>query len=197
VIQQRQMAVRMARMLTMAAVTVAAGTGIGCGSSVGPNGAWAGCSKVALPSEAQVTRIVQLRHPGIRPLSVTQRNPALVRRWFRDACAIMGHPYLPPSGSAWSCAADVGLFYEGVFYARDRRVAVLTYKASGCEGFTMSVGTDQISTDFMGPGAAAASRFDADLAAVFGVRPRAIHQLPAPPIRPPRTTTAARPQSPA
>src|SRR5215472_10192400 len=187
------MAVRIARMLTIAAVALAAGTVSGCGSSVGPHGAWVGCGKVALPSEVQVRRIVQSRHPGIRPLSVTQRNPAVVRRWFRDACAIMGHPYLPPSGSVWSCAVDFGLVYKGVLYAGERRVAVLTYKASGCEGFTLSVGTDQVSTNFMGPGAAAASRFDADLAAVLGVRPRAIHQWPAPPIRPPRTTTTARP----
>jgi hypothetical protein len=187
------MAVRMARMLAIAAVALAAGILSGCGSSVRPDGAWLGCGTAALPSAVQVRRTVQLRYPGFRPLLVTQRNRAVVRRWFHDVCDIMGHPYLPPSGSVWSCPNDVGLAYEGVFYAGNRRVAVLTYLASGCEGLTLSVGTDQASTMFAGPGAAAANRFDADLALVLGVRPGAISQQPAPPIRRPRTATTAEP----
>jgi hypothetical protein len=118
---------------------------------------------------------VQLPYPQFRPLLVTQRNPAVVRRWFHDVCDIMGHAYLPPSGSDWSCPADIGLAYQGVFYAGNRTVAVLTYLASGCEGLTLSVGTDETSTMFVGPGADAAWRFDADLAAVLGVRPGAIN----------------------
>jgi hypothetical protein len=117
-----------------------------------------------------------MSHPGPQPLSVIQRNPMVVRRLFRDACVIMAHPYSPPNGSNWECPADFELLYDGVFYVGHRRVAGLAYRASGCEGFTLSVGTEQVSTNFMGPGAAAASRFDDDLAAVLGVRPNAIHR---------------------
>jgi hypothetical protein len=165
------MAVRIARMLTVAAVALAAGIVSGCSNSAPPGGAWLGCVSAAPPSAVQVRRTAQLRYPGFQPLLVTQRNRAVVRRWFHDVCDIMGHPYLPPSGSVWSCPADVGLAYEGVFYAGNRRVAVLEYLASGCQGLTLSVGTDQASTMFAGPGAEAANQFDADLAAVLGVRP--------------------------
>lgn len=171
------MGVRMAKVLGVVVVvlaTVMVGVSRG-GSSVGPDGTWPGCEGVALPSAVQVRQTVQFPPSGFRPLSVTQRHTAMVRRWFRDVCVIMGHPYHPPSGSVWNCPADFGLTYVGVFYAGNTRVAVLTYGASGCEGFTLSAGADQASTMFMGPGADPASRFDDDLAAVLGVHPGAIN----------------------
>jgi hypothetical protein len=179
VVGQRQMGVHVARLLGVASValTVVTVSGSGRTSSLGSGGAWAGCTNVA-PSEVQVRRTVAFSRPGLLPLSVIQPDPEVVPSWFRDACAIMAHPYSPPGGSTWECPASFGLSYDGVFYMGHTKVAVLTYRASGCEGFTLSVGADQISTNFMGAGAAVSSRFDDDLAAVFGIRPDAIHSPP-------------------
>lgn len=175
-VQARQMDVRMVSLLGTAALALmaAAVSGSGGGASARPDGAQPGCENVARPSVVQVRRTVQLPQPGLRPLSVTQRHPAVVRRWYDDACAIMSHPYHPPSGSVWNCPADFGLAYRGVFFAGKKKVAVLTYKASGCAGFTLSAGAGQASTMFLGPGAPAEARFDADLAAVFGIQPGAL-----------------------
>jgi hypothetical protein len=179
VVRERQIGVYVARLLGVAAValTVVTVSGSGRTSGVGRDGAWAGCTNLA-PSEVQVRRTVDLSRPGFPPLSVIQRHRAVVGRWFRDACAIMAHPYSPPNGSTWECPPDFGLFYDAVFYMGHTSVAVIRYRASGCEGFTLSVATDQVSTNFLGPGAAGSSRFDDDLAAVLGIRPYAIHGPP-------------------
>jgi hypothetical protein len=123
----RQMGVRIARTLTIAAVALAAVTVSGSRASTGvaAPGVWAGCGSVALASAVLVRRIV-LPHSGYRLLSMTQRHAAVVRKLFRDGRAVMAYPYVPPSGSSWECPADFGLRQEGVFHARRGKVAVIT-----------------------------------------------------------------------
>jgi hypothetical protein len=113
------------------------------------------------------------------PLSVTQSYAAIVRRLYYDFCVIAGHPANLPPGTKFSCPADFGLVYQGVFYAGDRKLAAFKYAASGCQSIWLSAGSEQASTMIIGKSAAAEpASFTADLAAVLGVRPAAVYQDP-------------------
>jgi hypothetical protein len=176
------------RATLIAAVTAtglaAAGTGIAlaagggqAGVSVQPDGAWTGCGDVARVTAVRVQREVSIRGNGWKPLAVTQRHPPAARRLFYDFCVIAGHHARAPS--VMSCPADVGLSYDGAFYAGRRRVATFDYYASGCQDITVRAGRQSTGTLLIGPALAAEPRgFGADLSAVLGIPQRAIWTPP-------------------
>jgi hypothetical protein len=150
----------------------------GCGNvSTQPNGAWTACGSVIGPSAVQVRRTASLS--GREALAATERRAALVRRLFFDMCVIAGHPYHLQSGQATSCPDDFGLGYRGAFYDRDKKIAVFSYAASGCESLSLSVGLNQSTSLIFGKVALAAQPSpDAGLATALGIPADAIHQRP-------------------
>jgi hypothetical protein len=181
------MVVRTAILLGAIALAVLAIGAGGCADvSTQPNGAWIGCGNVARPSVVQVRRTGPLARSNSGVLLATERRAAVVRRLYDDMCVIVGHPAHLPNGATLSCGADDGLTYQGVFYMRQRALAVFTYGASGCNALWLSVGTDQASTLIWDKVAQAAQpSMDAGLATVFGVRAETIHQRTFPRQKPP------------
>ena len=105
-------------------------------------------------------------------MSVIQRRAVLVRRLYYNVCVLVAHPDHWPSGVAVNCPADIGLVYRGVFYAGNRKLAVMTYWPTGCASLVLSLGSARSNYGLFGKGAAAAAaRFGADFAAVLGIRP--------------------------
>ena len=149
-----------------------------CGASGGAvvrtqaNGAWAGCGNVTRPAAFHFRRIEELPQAGLLgPVSAIQRRAPLVRMLYRDVCVLMAHPNHWPKGVAVNCPADLGLVYRGVFYAGTRRLAVMTYRPTGCPSLGVSVGSARSDYGIFSKGAAAAAaRFGPDFAAVLGIR---------------------------
>jgi hypothetical protein len=70
-------------------------------------------------------------------------------------------------------------FRAGAFYDRDKKIAVFSYAASGCESLSLSVGLNQSTSLIFGKVALAAQPSpDAGLATALGIPADAIHQRP-------------------
>ncbi len=147
----------------------------GAGVRTGANGAWTACGNVARPTAFHFRRIEELPQPGLPgPVSVIQRHAPLVRRLYRDVCMLVAHPDHWPKGIAVNCPADIGLVYKGVFYAGTRKLAVMTYRPTGCSSLVLSLGSVRSDYGIFSKGAAAAAaRFGPDFAAVLGMRANA------------------------
>jgi hypothetical protein len=77
----RQMVVRLASVLGIAALATMAVAAGGCGSVTSqPNGTWTGCGNMSRPSVMQVQRTVQLARSTPAVLLATERRARVVRR---------------------------------------------------------------------------------------------------------------------
>jgi hypothetical protein len=187
VARQRQIDVRKAGLLAIAALATVTVAASGCGKvSTQPHGAWAGCGNLARPSVMQVRRTVALARPMREILLATERRAPVVRRLFHDMCVIAAHPANLPPGATLSCPDDFGLTYSGVFEAGNKTLATFTYHASGCNALSLSAGPNQASSLIWSKAALAVQpSLDAGLATAFGVRADAIHQYTFPRRKPP------------
>ena len=163
-------------------VVAVAACGANGASGVTPQaiGAWAGCGNLARPTAFHFRRIEELPQPGLPgPVSVIQRRAPLVRRLYRDVCVLVAHPSHWPAGVAVNCPADSGLIYSGIFYAGTRKLAVMTYRPTGCPSLVLAVGSASSDYGIFSKHAhAAAARFGPDVAAVLGIRANARHWWP-------------------
>lgn len=132
-----------------------------------------GCASVNQATVVTVRRAMRLVEPvnGGR-LTVTQRQPALVRAFFGELCNAVAHPDAPTT--LVNCPADFGTDYTGTFYDGDRVLAAFTYAASGCQRVTVSAAGKTKGTMVYGRAAAAAPHLEADLAAVMGLPPSGV-----------------------
>jgi hypothetical protein len=151
----------------------ACSAGGSAGVSAHANGGWKGCRNAARPTAVQFQRTEELPQQGLPgPVAVIQRRAVLVRRLYHDVCVLVAHPSHWPSGVAVNCPDDIGLVYRGVFYAGNRRLAVMRYLPTGCPSLEMRLGSARSNYGWFSKGAdAAAARFGADFAAVLGIRP--------------------------
>jgi hypothetical protein len=147
--------------------TASSGQGAGQAASA-PAAPAVGCAAVNQATTVTVhrsTSIVASGHPATG--ATTQRNTALVRALFSDICNVITHPNT--SSRHVECPADFGQSYMGTFYDGNRELATFSYGASGCQTVRLTVAGKTKFILIMGATVTAASRLEADMAAVLGV----------------------------